>query len=272
VLPELRPTERIVDYLARVGTVFARFGADTQDSGNVSYGLEVEGSRYFVKTAGDPGDTAPYLSHPDRIGLLHNAARLASSVAHPVLPTWQGIVDSAEGPLLVYGWRDGEHLGTTSSERDDPGTAFQRFRALPASEILLVLDQLFDLHGLLSRAGWVEGDFYDGALLYDFTAKALTVMDLDSYRPGPYLNDMGRMFGSTRFMAPEEFELGASITTVFVMARAALVLLSDGTLDPAPFRGSPPELEVLGRALEPSPADRHRDYAEFNEQWQQARG
>jgi hypothetical protein len=274
VLPELRPTERIVDYLARVGTVFARFGADTQDSGNVSYGLEVEGLRYFVKTAGDPDDTAPYLSHPDRVGLLHNAARLASSVAHPVLPTWHGIVDSAEGPILVYGWRDGEHLGTTSSERDDPGTAFQRFRALPASDILPVLDQLFDLHDRLSRAGWVAGDFYDGALLYDFEAKALTVMDLDSYRLGSYLNDMGRMFGSTRFMAPEEFELGAPIderTTLFVMARAALVLLSDGTLDPARFQGSPSELEVLRRALEPSPADRHRDYAEFIGDWQQAR-
>jgi serine/threonine protein kinase len=275
VLPEPRPNERIVDYLARAGTVFARFGADTQDSGNVSYGLAVEGSRYFVKTAGEPGDTAPYLSHPDRVGLLRNAARLASSVTHPVLPTWHGIVESADGPLLVYDWRDGEHLGTTTAERDDPATAFQRFRALPASEILLVLDQLFNLHALLSRVGWVEGDFYDGALLYDFGAKALTVMDLDSYRLGPYRNDMGRMFGSTRFMAPEELELGASIderTTVFVMARAAVVLLSDGTPDPTRFRGSPSELEVLVRALAPSPADRQRDYAEFIGQWQRARG
>lgn len=274
MLPEPRPTERIVDYLARVGSVFARFGADTQDSGNVSYGLAVEGSRYFVKTAGDPGDTAPHLGHPDRVGLLHNAVRLASSVTHPLLPTWHGVVESAEGPMLVYGWRDGEHLGTTSSERDDPGTAFQRFRALPPDEILIVLDQLFDLHETLTRAGWIVGDFYDGALLYDFEAKSLTVVDLDSYRLGPYRNDMGRMFGSTRFMAPEELELGAAIderTTVFVMARTALVLLSDGTLEPRRFRGSRAELDVLSRALDPSPADRQRDYAEFSQEWRQAR-
>jgi serine/threonine-protein kinase len=274
VLPEPGPTERIVDYLARAGSVFARFGADTQDSGNVSYGLAVEGSRYFVKTAGDPDDASPYLSHPDRVGLLHNAARLASSVTHPVLAPWHGIVDSAEGPMLVYGWRDGEHLGTTSSERDDPGTAFQRFRALTSDEILIVLDQLFDLHETLTEAGWIEGDFYDGALLYDFQAQELSVMDLDSYRLGPYRNDMGRMFGATRFMAPEQFELGALIderTTLFVMARTALVLLSDGTLDPVRFRGSPSQLAVLGRAVSPAPADRQRDYAEFSQQWRRAR-
>ena len=52
---------------------------------------------------------------------------------------------------------------------------------------------------------------------------------------------MGRMFGSSRFMAHEEFERGARIderTTVFTMGRTAAVLLSDGTLERRPFRGS----------------------------------
>ncbi|MGI8522096.1 MAG: hypothetical protein ACR2K3_02130 [Nocardioides sp.] len=274
MLPAPRAPEQIVDYLHRIGTVFARFGVETQDSGNVSYGVTVNGTRYFAKTAGDPADTSPYLRHPDRVGLLQNAARLAASVTHPTLPTCHGMVDFAEGPLLVYEWREGEHLGTTARERDDPATAFQRFRALPSPDILQVLDQLFDLHDLLSRAGWIEGDFYDGALLYDFWSTRLTVIDLDSYRSGPYRNDMGRMFGSTRFMAPEEQELGATIderTTLFVMARTALVLLGDGTLDPARFRGSPAELGVLRRALAPSPADRQPDYAGFLEGWRQSR-
>ena len=41
------------------------------------------------------------------------------------------------------------------------------------------------------------------------------------------------MFGSSRFMAPEEFERGALIderTNVFTMGRTAAVLLADGTL------------------------------------------
>ncbi len=54
--------------------------------------------------------------------------------------------------------------------------------------------------------------------------------DLDSYRLGPYPNTMGRMIGSTRFMAPEEFEKGRTIderTTVFAMGRTIGIFLGD---------------------------------------------
>ena len=39
-------------YLDHLGTIFTRF--DTQDSGNVAYGVQTTGQKYFVKTAGDP--------------------------------------------------------------------------------------------------------------------------------------------------------------------------------------------------------------------------
>ena len=77
-------------------------------------------------------------------------------------------------------------------------------------------------------------DFYDGAMIYDFDRHRVHAIDLDSYHMGPFTNRMGRMFGSTRFMAPEEFELEATIderTTVFTMGRTAAVLISDGSLD-----------------------------------------
>lgn len=50
------------------------------------------------------------------------------------------------------------------------------------------------------------------------------MIDLDTYSRGPVVNTMGRMFGSTRFMAPEEFARGAVIdqrTTVFTLGRLA---------------------------------------------------
>lgn len=74
------------------------------------------------------------------------------------------------------------------------------------------------------------GDFYDGCLIYDFAAKRLTVFDLDNYRQGPYENTMGRMFGSTRFMAPEEFQKGRTIddrTTVFALGRTMSIFLGE---------------------------------------------
>lgn len=59
----------------------------------------------------------------------------------------------------------------------------------------------------------------------------MRVIDLDSYSKGPFRNQMGRMFGSERFMAPEEHRLGAWIderTTVFTLGRTVHHLVPDG--------------------------------------------
>ncbi|MEQ4204489.1 hypothetical protein [Actinopolymorpha sp. B9G3] len=258
-------------YVEQLGNVFARFGADIQDSGNISYGVDADGQRLFVKTAGDPTDAAPYLDFDARVGLLRNAARLAEMIQHPLLATFHGLIESPGGPLLAYEWRDGDHLGTSRDRRDDPTTAFQRFRSLPAEEILVALDGLFDLHERLDAAGWIQQDFYDGGLLYDFDRRQLTVIDLDCYRPGPFHNDMGRMFGSDRFMAPEEFSLGAPIdgrTTAYVMARTVLVFLADGTLDRHAFRAPDAVYAVVQEAV----TTRFPSYRAFHRRWLAARG
>jgi serine/threonine-protein kinase len=85
---------------------------------------------------------------------------------------------------------------------------------------------------------------------------------------------MGRMFGSTRFMAPEEFELGALIdeqTNVFVMGQTALVFLSDGTLNPNAFRGTPDLFKVIARACEPERLRRYDSMAAFYRAWRATR-
>ncbi|MCB0080154.1 MAG: hypothetical protein KDE47_04465, partial [Caldilineaceae bacterium] len=187
-------------YLRSIGEIFAVF--DQQDSGNLSYGVTVDGQRYFVKTAGDPADTNPYLDHAGRVELLRNGVRLTQSCDHAVLCQLHNVIESPAGPLLVYEWVTGELLGVPRAQRGNPASAYQRFRALPGEEILLVLDQVYDLHRRLAALGWVACDLYDGCLLYDFATKKIRVMDLDTYHQGPFTNTMGRMFGSSRFMAP----------------------------------------------------------------------
>ena len=254
-----------LDFLRSVGTVFAEFGANTQDSGNVSYGVDVGGDRFFVKTAGVPNDPLPRLDHPARVALLRNAVRLSESVRHPLLPPLYQVIESPDGPMLVYPWVDGELLGVPRERRDDPQSSFQRFRHLPATSLLACLDSLLGLHVKLSQAGWIAGDFYDGSLLYEFASKRLRVIDLDSYRDAPYSNTMGRMFGSSRFMAPEEYEKGARIdeqTTVYVMGRTALVFLPDGL---------PALLQVAAKACAPEREKRFGTMAAFFHAWQEAR-
>jgi serine/threonine protein kinase len=260
-------------YLRAVGLVFAEFGSQTQDSGNRSYGVQIGAERYFVKTAGDPADLRPILAHAERVALLRNAARLHASFRHPILPPLYHVIESPSGPLLVYPWVDGELLGMPRDRRGDPQSSYQRFRRLPMPTIGRCLDTIFDLHAQLARAGWVAVDFYDGCLIYDFAAERLAVVDLDMYHAGPFQNERGRMFGSTRFMAPEEFERGACIderTTVFTMGRTALVFLSDGALDAGIFRGSRALFDVVARACTADRAKRFETPADFYHAWQAA--
>ena len=54
-------------FLSRLGTVFAEFGASAQDSGNISYGIQIDEDRFFIKTAGDwSGSSKGNLCHADR--------------------------------------------------------------------------------------------------------------------------------------------------------------------------------------------------------------
>ena len=261
----LRDVERINGppgpYLEAIGTIFATFGAATQDSGNVSYGVQVGGERFFVKTT-DP-EAEVFGDHATRVALLYNAARLRRSCDHPTLPALHCIVETAHGPALVYDWVDGECL---RGGRGGGQSVHQRFRRLPAAAIFTVLDAIYDLHVRLVQRGWIAVDFYDGCLMYDFEHQVAHVVDLDMYHLGAFTNQMGRMFGSTRFMAPEEFERGALIderTTIFTMGRAAIAFLGDDI-------GGAVE-EIVRCACRPERAARYRSMEEFCAAWQQAR-
>gem|GEM_PF-1122165 len=113
-------------------------------------------------------------------------------------------------------------------------------------------------------------DLYDGCLIYDFSLGRLWVVDLDTYHRGPFTNQMGRMFGSSRFMASEELELGATIdwrTTVFTLGRFADVFIGGGGLKREQFRGSSALFDVVAKACDPDPDRRFRTVAEFGEAW-----
>jgi serine/threonine protein kinase, bacterial len=205
-------------FLGDVGTIFATFDERTQDSGNVSYGVEAGGTRFFVKTAGFPSNSVP-LPHEARVAWLRNAIRLSATLRDPALCQLRNVIETAHGPMLVYEWASGELIGVPRARREDPASAFVRFKRLPLAELVAAMTEVFRVHAALCARGWVASDFYAGALMYDFDLRQIKLVDLDMYRE-PFVNDMGRMFGSTTFMAPEEYALGARIdelTTVFTM-------------------------------------------------------
>ena len=260
-------------YLSGIGKHFSVFDEHAQDTGNISHGVQVDQQRFFAKSAGDPDDPRPFLSHEKRIALLLNAVRLRRSCSHFAIPKLHNVIESSHGTLLVYSWVDGELLHADRETRNMPQSALQRFRRLPVSEILNALDVIFELHHELAQTGWIAVDFYDGCLIYDFARQDIHLTDLDGYRKGPSINGMGRMFGSSRFMAPEEFEKGAPVderTNVFTMGRTAANLLSDGTLTRSAFRGNDAHYDVVCRACRAARHQRYASIAEFHAAWLKA--
>ena len=82
------------------------------------------------------------------------------------------------------------------------------------------------------------------------------------------------MFGSSRFMAPEEIELGARIderTNVFTMGRTIAVFLSDGTLKRKAFRGTAALYEVMRQACREDRSERFESMGAFCSAWFEAR-
>ncbi|MCU7821273.1 serine/threonine protein kinase [Kitasatospora sp. DSM 101779] len=261
----LREVADLESCLGRLGTVFAAFRA--QDSGCHSYGVELpSGERWFVKAARTDAATAPVL----RGRVLHRAVR------HPaIVPQVHGF--TADGrPAVVLPWCPGQVLyhpvAGRSGDRTDPDSPMARFRALPLPDVLAAVDVLLDAHLAVEAAGFVAVDLYDGSMLYDFAARNLRLVDLDEYRPGPFVLTEDRLPGSRRYLAPEQCTRGAVIdtrSTVFTLGRAARLLLDAGDEERA-WRGGPARLGVIARATDPDPSRRHPTVAALAAAWRAA--
>jgi serine/threonine-protein kinase len=256
--------EPVDAYLGRIGRVFRVF--DRQDSGCVSYGVEVAGERWFVKSPTTAESAAP----------LGRAIALHAAVRHPAIIPLRNAIAAADGPVLVYPWVDGEVLYHATKpprmSRADPMSAIARFRCEPIAAIERVLEDVLDAHLAVARAGFVAVDLYDGCVIYDFAARCAALCDLDEYRPGPFLVEGDRLPGSTRYMAPEEHRRGARIderTTVFNLGRAIRLLLDAGD-DERAWRGTPAQLAVVARATRSDPTDRYPTVGALAAAWRAA--
>ena len=254
------------EFLPTVGRVVRRFG-DRSDSRTTIVGLEIDAGRFVVKHATDD----------ESVGWLESAVRFHAAVAHPSIAALVHSLRTPDGLAIVERWAPGEVLvdkfDPSVPDREHPESNYQRFLRLPVTEIAGALRQMFDAHVAVTAAGFVAVDLYDGCLMYDFGAGHLSLIDLDLYRPGPYILAVDRQYGSNTFMAPEEWRRGASIderTTVFTLGRFALVLLGcerAGSPDRARFRGSDRMFDVAMRSCAPEPRNRTASVRDLLSEW-----
>lgn len=253
-------------FVSRWGRIFQVF--DDQDSGNICFGTEQNGERFFLKFAGAP--TARYQRDPaDAVERLRYAAGVYRDLKHPALIELLDTVETEGGFLTVFRWTDGVCMGKQYPE------SRKQFFTLPMEKREQVFADILDFHLMTAARGYVAVDFYDGSILYDFKQQKTVLCDIDFYQKRPFVNEMGRLWGSSRFMSPEEWEKGAEIdeiSNVFLMGSVAFALFG-GELDHAREKWMLDDrrYEVALRAVSPLRAQRFASLKELQTAWREER-
>ena len=260
-----------------MGKLFCVF--DRQDSGNLCFGIQTGQENLFVKYAG--AKTMEYSENPrDAIERLKRAIPVYQDLRHPKLIKLVNHSEVDNGYVGVFEWFDGECLHPHWSfpppqKYNHPDSPYFRFRQLSVEQRLKSLDEIFQFHVHVEALNFVAIDFYDGSVLYDFSTNSTKICDIDFYERKPFINTMGRLWGSSRFMSPEEFELGEEIdgrTNVFTMGSLAFGLLG-GELNRSlsQWEAGNDLYKVASRAVEKDRSKRFSSVSEFYHVWKEAR-
>ena len=248
-------------FLSEYGRVFKVF--DDQDSGNICFGTEKDGQRYFIKFAGAPteqynGDLA------DAIVRLKATLPVYSALQHTNLIELVEAKDISGGFAMVFKCVDGDCMGRMYPAQH------KRFMALSVQDRLKVFADILDFFEYIASQNYVAIDFYDGSIMYDFEWGKTTICDIDFYRKQPCTNDMGRMWGSSLFQSPEEYQLGAvidEITNVYTLGATAFALFGEYNRTRDKWQLSDKLFEVATRAVSDDRTKRQQSIRQFIDEW-----
>ena len=248
-------------FIGKYGKVFKVF--DGQDGGNICFGAEKDGKRYFVKFAG-----APQARYDGKIEDAIN--RLKASVGvykdigeHPSLIRFIGAAEIGGGFAVIFEWTDALGVGRMYSLNH------RRFMALPIEKRIRVFKDILTFHSFICARGYVAIDFYDGSIMYDFENEKTVICDIDFYQKMPYRGEMG-LWGSSRFVSPEECkqdEIMDEITTVYTMGATAFCLFTDSDRSPEAWPLSPELYDIITRAVSDDRSERQQSIRQLFEEW-----
>ncbi|WP_318246436.1 phosphotransferase [Rossellomorea aquimaris] len=256
-----------LSFIEEYGEVFKVY--DDQDSGNICFGVQNGEHKMFIKFAGAP--TARYAGQPEEaVAELKAAVKVYEDLRHPHLISLIRGEEVGGGYAAIFEWTDGECMGKMYPR------SREKFMEMPDSTKMDVFRDILDFHIHVAEQGYVAIDFYDGSILYDFAKKETLICDIDLYSKRPYINPMGRMWGSSRFMSPEEYEQGAvidNITNVYLMGATAFALFGgerDRSIEK--WRLSSDLYEVAMKAVSDDREKRQQSLEELKEEWDRGTG
>jgi len=192
-------------------------------SGNICFGVENSGKKYFLKFAGAPKERYDFGTTGQAIEWLKEAKQVYQDLAHESLIKLIASEEVGGGYMNIFEWTDAECIGYPS-----PPTR-HKFMKLPIEAKLKAFDTILSFHAHVADKKYVAIDFYADQILYDFENSKTIICDIDFYQKSPYYGDKGT-WGSANFVSPEECTPGLridEITMVYTMGATAFCLFSD---------------------------------------------
>jgi serine/threonine-protein kinase len=252
-------------FLSEYGKVFTVF--DKQDSGYICFGVQNGNKKLFLKVAGAP-TVSSNVSSDVAIDRLKSTVSIYQDLRHPKLIE---IIEHKEikgGYLTVFEWFEGECMGKQYGK-------FEKFIDLPLEAKFNMYKDILLFHQLVNQQGYIAIDFYDGCIMYNFTSKQTMICDIEFYSKKPVMNNVGRMPGSSRYMSPEEFQLGSEIderSNIFLMGATAFQLFgggSDRSLEK--WKAGEKLYYIALKAINIEKGNRYQTIDEYFEAWNKAR-
>lgn len=152
-------------FVSRWGSVFKVF--PDQDSGNICFGVEKDGERFFLKFAGAPtwryeGDIA------DAVANLKKAAGNYIALRHPCLIELTEEMEIGGGYLTVFRWTDGVCMGKMYPE------SREKFFTLPMEKRQKVYVDILDFLQMTAERGYTPLIFTTAASFTILSGKKLS--------------------------------------------------------------------------------------------------
>ncbi|WP_411344512.1 serine/threonine protein kinase [Paenibacillus sp. WLX1005] len=251
-------------FLSQYGKVFTVF--DRQDSGYICFGVVNDHGKLFIKVAG-AATVLSSISTDIAITRLQSTALVYQDLSHPTLINMIEHKEVRDGYVTVFEWFDGECMGRQYDH-------FEEFLALPLEQKFDIYNEILLFHTHVNKKGYIAIDFYDGCIMYDFASGETRICDIEFYAQSPVINTVGRMWGSSRYMSPEEFQLGAEIdgrSNVFLMGATAFQLFGGGTerrLDT--WQANEQLFQIALKAVSVRKEDRYLSIGEYFDAWNKA--
>jgi hypothetical protein len=252
-----------LDFINKYGKVFKVF--DRQSSGNLCFGVEKAGKRYFLKFAGaETINKHEAVDIEDTVSILKHTVEKYKDLKHPLLTNMIDADEVGGGFITVFDWFDGVSCGYPQPEN------CAKFKLLPVKEKQRVYKGILEFHAHVAERGYVAIDFNDQSTLYNFADGNFKICDIDFYAKQCYMNGTGEALGDPAIMSPEENRVAGlvdEISNVYTLGATAFVFFAEEQRSADKWTLNSDLYEVAKKAVNLKRNKRQQTIKKFIDEW-----